>query len=810
MSLLSKIQPKSRLDIPLVPLRDIIIFPKAVTPVFLARPSSIKAIDIAMSEDRKIALVPQKEPLDNPGPEDLFPLATLCHILQVLRLPDGSVRVLVEGQSRGRIQKIQNKGPYVRTVIQLLESQIPLRDEIPALLQTIQKSFLEFKEKSKKFPKDKAKEIQKAESPDHLVDLLVPHLSLSQEKKVEFFLEEDPSLRLENLAIALEMQNEVLDLQDNIQKKVKDKLEKNQKEWFLGEQLKEIQKELGHEEEDPTGITELKTKVQEKQLPQETKEKALKELARLSKLQPSAPEAGILRTYVEWIVDLPWKEASQEIKNLEYASHVLDQDHFDMKIPKERVLDFIAVRQIQGRLKGPILCFVGPPGTGKTSLGRSVAKSLGREFVRISLGGVRDEAEIRGHRKTYVGALPGKIIQSMKKAGKRNPVFLLDEIDKMANDFRGDPAAALLEVLDPEQNNSFHDHYLEVPYDLSQVMFITTANSLHTVPRPLLDRMEVIEIPGYTDQEKLEIARQFILPKQLKENGLGGLDIRFSEEALLDIIHQYTMESGVRSLERIISKVLRKTARSLIQEGWDLPGVRRLPVHSAKLHLGPQFQKGLWSPLSISKRITKTNLEGFLGHAPYPEKDSIPTDRPGLAQGLAWTEMGGKVLPVEVALFEGKGELILTGSLGDVMKESARLALSRVKSIAKEWDISPDRFKKTDIHIHCPAGAIPKDGPSAGITMISALLSALTEKSLLPGLAMTGEITLSGRVLPIGGVKEKVLAAYRDHRTLIFLPKDNVQSLEEIPLEIRKKIRFISTDDVSEALGWFFGKIPLH
>jgi ATP-dependent Lon protease len=810
MSLLSKIQPKkTKVDLPLVPLRDLIIFPRTVSPVFLGRAASIKAVDVAMAEDRKIALVPQIEPLETPEPEDLHTIATVCHILQVLKLPDGSVRVLVEGQHRAKIQKIHKKGPYLRTTANILENRTSLRDEIPVLMQTIQKAFDLFKEKAKKFPKDKAKEVKKAETPDTLIDLLVPHLSLNQEKKLEFYLEEDSLLRLENLAVAVEMQNEVLDLQDNIQKRVKDKLERNQKEWFLGEQLKEIQKELGHEEDDPTGVKDLKKRIEEKNLPLDVREKTLKEIGRLSKLQPSAPEAGILRTYVEWIADIPWRERTKEIRDLRYAEYVLDHDHFDMKKPKERVLDFIAVRQIQKSLKGPILCFVGPPGTGKTSLGRSVAKSLGRNFVRISLGGVRDEAEIRGHRKTYVGALPGKIIQSMKKAGSRNPVFLLDEIDKMANDFRGDPAAALLEVLDPEQNNTFTDHYLEVPYDLSEVMFITTANSLHTIPRPLLDRMEVIEIPGYTDREKLEIAKQFIVPKQKKENGLKRIALNLTDNALLHIIHRYTMESGVRGLERTISKVMRKLTRKLLTERPGFHELLEAPIYSDEIHQGPSFHSGAYHPNKVSLRIAKKDLIEILGEPPVPEQINIPSDRPGFALGLYYSEVGGGVVPVEVALFKGKGKVTLTGSLGDVMKESAQIAHSYLKSIAADWGIDPARVEETDVHIHCPEGAMPKDGPSAGITMITALLSAFLDKPALKGLAMTGEITLSGRVLPIGGLKEKILGAYRNQRTIVFFPEENRRNIKELPEDVMEQIQVIFSEDVNQALRWFFGKDKL-
>jgi ATP-dependent Lon protease len=606
------------------------------------------------------------------------------------------------------------------------------------------------------------------------------------------------------------METQVLEIEQKITSKVRKKIQKTQKEYFLQEQLKEIHKELGSDKEDPTGAKDLETKLKNKNLPEEVHQKCEKELKRLSRMQSISPESAVLRTYLEWIVDLPWTESTKEIRDIEYARKILDEDHYDLKKVKERVLDFIAVRLLnRDHTKGPILCFVGPPGTGKTSLGKSVARALGRNFVRISLGGVRDEAEIRGHRKTYVGALPGKILQSMRKAGSRNPVFLLDEVDKMSSDFRGDPASALLEVLDPEQNSTFMDHYLEVQYDLSHVMFITTANSVHNIPYPLRDRMEIIHIPGYSEFEKLKIAQAFLIPKQIEENGLGWAKISFQEAAILKIIQNYTMESGVRNLERQIATVLRKIARQAVKKG--LPAENAAdsrPEESSKTEAKeaePQAEEtGEKAQAKQAKRfsitVTPKRISTFLGNESYQEKMLDPTEKPGLVYGLAWTELGGRLLPVEVALLEGKGELILTGSLGEVMKESAQTALSFLRAHADELKIEPDFSKDRDIHIHVPEGSIPKDGPSAGVTISAALLSALRGKAVQKGYAMTGEITLTGRLLPIGGIKEKVLAAHRNRMTDVLMPEMNRKDIDELPREVRTTMNFHLAETILDAL----------
>ena len=774
-------------DLPLLAVKDVLVFPQMVAPFFAAKGPGIKALEVALAEGQEIFLIPPKSKEGEPTEADLHTLGTVAGVLQTLKLPDGTVRVLVEGRERAKLVRYQPRQDYVRAEIQPLDPPSEIRGDALSLTQVVLTTLKAYKELQGKLPKEKLTLVWESDNSDSLVDLIVPHLNLTEEKRLEFFLETRPLARLENLAVTLQVEHELAGMQQEIHKKVKGRLEQNQREYFLNEQLKEIHKELGHDD-DPTGAVELKKRIEALEAPQDVKDKAQKEVARLSRLQATTPEAGILRTYLEWITDLPWAVKTPDNVSISAAEAVLDEDHFDMKKVKQRILDFLAVRRVADRLKGPILCLVGPPGTGKTSLGRSIARALGRQFVRISLGGVRDEAEIRGHRKTYVGALPGKILQSMKKAGTSNPVFLLDEIDKMTSDFRGDPAAALLEVLDPEQNAAFGDHYLEVPYDLSDVLFITTANSLHTIPRPLQDRMEVIEVPGYTDVEKQKIADGFIVPKQVRENGLGGHQVSFTPEALQTVIHRYTAESGVRGLERQIAAVLRKAVRRMIEDG-------RLGTEPAE-------------PVTLV--IDEKQVEADLGLPIWRDDKALFDPRPGVANGLAWTEVGGKVLSVEVSLFPGKGELILTGSLGDVMKESARIALSYLKAHGERWGLKSGFSKDKDVHIHFPEGAIPKDGPSAGITVVAALLSAFRGLPLTAGTAMTGEVTLTGRVLPIGGVKEKVLAAHRLGLRRVFLPEDNRRDLEEVPEEAVAVSQFLFASSVDQALPLLFpaGSFP--
>ncbi|WP_319561642.1 endopeptidase La [Marispirochaeta sp.] len=776
-------------ELPLIPMRELVVFPYMVIPFFAEKGPKNKALEAAMASDRMVFFAYQRNLNEPPSQADFHATGTVAKILQMLKLPDGTVRVLAEGKQRARLTKTFDKKGYPTAAFSVIESSTELTPTIAALMNTVQDAFGAYGTINKKISKDSQEDIRKAEYPDKLVDLVCAHVPFRIEKKIELLSSEDSEERLEILAVALEGENQVLQIQNRISSKVKKKLERNQREYFLNEQLKEINRELGRDDQDTNGSKELLSRIEESNPPQEVMDKAKKEGARLGKLQPMSPESGVLRTYLEWLADLPWSSHSEDNRDIDAAARILDEDHFNMKKPKERILDFIAVRQLNPRLKGPILCFVGPPGTGKTSLGKSVARALSREFIRVSLGGVRDEAEIRGHRKTYVGALPGKIIQGMKRAENINPVFLLDEIDKLNSDFRGDPASAMLEVLDPEQNNSFVDHYLEVPYDLSEVMFITTANSTHSIPYPLLDRMEIIEVPGYSDYEKAEIAKRFIVPKQLEENGLSWAEVKFQEKALMEIINSYTMESGVRNLEREIATVIRKTAREAVKDGYT------------------QEEKRVSEHFSV--QITPKKIRSYLGQPRYQRNDLHKERRAGIALGLAWTEMGGTLLPVEVGVFEGSGELILTGSLGDVMKESARAALSFLRTHAEELGLDKGFAKEQDIHIHVPEGAIPKDGPSAGITLTSAMLSAFTGHLIREGIAMTGEITLTGLMLPIGGVKEKVLAAYRNDLSEVLLPERNKKDALDLPREVTGKLKLRYASTIREALRILFMEYSL-
>ena len=803
----------SRTELCLVPLRDMVIFPNMVVPFFVGRKKSIRAVQEAMGKGKLLFLATQKHNQEEePGEEDIYPIGTVARILQMLKLPDGTIRLLVEGNERANIVRYLESNSYFKVQVRTIEESRNIAADVSALTRTVTKEFNRYNALYKKIPKEILSGIEKVDSPHKLVNMISSNIPIKVEKKIELLSQVDIRQRLENLATTLAMETQVLEIQQSISSKVRKKIQKTQKEYFLQEQLKEIHKELGSDKDDPTGVKDLETKLKGKNLPSEVHQKCEKELKRLARMQPISPESAVLRTYLEWIVDLPWTESTQEIRDIEYARKILDEDHYDLKKVKERVLDFIAVRLLnRDHTKGPILCFVGPPGTGKTSLGKSVARALGRNFVRISLGGVRDEAEIRGHRKTYVGALPGKILQSMRKAGSRNPVFLLDEVDKMSSDFRGDPASALLEVLDPEQNSTFMDHYLEVQYDLSHVMFITTANSVHNIPYPLRDRMEIIHIPGYSEFEKLKIAQAFLIPKQIEENGLGWAKISFQEAAILKVIQNYTMESGVRSLERQIATVLRKIARQAVKKGLpveeseekDSPETgseEAKAQETAEREAETQDKKPAKTAKRFSITVTPKRISGYLGNESYQEKVLDPKAKPGLVYGLAWTELGGRLLPVEVALLEGKGELILTGSLGDVMKESAQTALSFLRSNAEELKIPPDFSRKQDIHIHVPEGSIPKDGPSAGITISAAVLSALRGKAVQKGFAMTGEITLTGRLLPIGGIKEKVLAAHRNRMTDVLMPEMNRKDIEDLPREVRTTMNFHLAETILDAL----------
>ncbi|OQY31977.1 MAG: endopeptidase La [Spirochaetaceae bacterium 4572_59] len=797
-------------ELPVIVLPDTVIFPFTVAPFFLTDKVSTEAVELAMKGKRDIFLAFQREKADSAvQKKHLYNYGTIAHLLQVLKLPDGNSRILVEGRSRGIIHKLVNRNNIIMIQYKPVPDNREVGRDLAIVMKTLQESFQDYAKENKKITKEIRSQVEQAQTPEKLCGIVASQLTIPTDEKIALLELDNFSKKMNRMIELTQLEIERFSLKQDISVRVRKKMEKTQKEYFLNEQLKEINKELGNGKEDPSGAAELEALIRKREYPEEVKLRALKEIKRLSKLQPMSPESGVLRTYLEWITDLPWLEESDDRVNLSRAAEVLNQDHYNLKKAKERILDFIAVRQIRDKLKGPILCFVGPPGTGKTSLGKSVARALNREFVRISLGGVRDEAEIRGHRKTYVGALPGKIIQSIKKAGTCNPVFLLDEIDKMSNDFRGDPAAALLEVLDPEQNSSFTDHYMELSYDLSRVMFITTANSVQNIPRPLLDRMEIIEIAGYTDIEKTRIAKGFIIPKQLRENGMESSRIELQDEAITTLIRYYTRESGVRNLEREIGQLIRKITREAIEKHQNRSG--RENIHTARIHKYqdlygaiPEKEADLPDFTILIKQVNSDDVIRYLGNPPFQDEENDQRNRYGLATGMAWTEVGGRVLPVEVSLLKGEGKLILTGKLGDVMKESAQIALSYIRANYEKLNVSADFQKDHDIHIHVPEGAIPKDGPSAGITMTAALVSALKKTALINNLAMTGEITLTDRLLPIGGVKEKVLAAHRNGCRTILLPEKNRKDKEDLPREIQEDLRFIFSASVKEALFQLF------
>jgi ATP-dependent Lon protease len=779
----------------LLPLRDLVLFPNTVVPVFITGQPGMSALAQSLRRDNRLFAVCQKkqDSGDDPG-EYLWPVGTAVRIIQHLRLPDSTFRVVLQGEYRGRINEFEPHGDYSLVKVSPINtgsfSDTPSSQDI-ALLRAVQRAFNQYAELSKKIGTDTLLAVDRSENPERAANLICNSSHFKTEKKVELLAVPDIRERLEAVLETLERENEIFGIQKNISGKVKSRIDKHQREYYLHEQLKEINKELGKDKDSKEDeFTEIEKQIEAKAPPAEVVAKAAKELNRLRKLQPLSPEAGVLRGYLEWISDLPWSETSVDSGDLDAAQAILDEDHFNMRKAKDRILEFLAVRQLlasadgaeKNAIKGPILCFVGPPGTGKTSLGKSVARALGRRFVRISLGGLRDEAEIRGHRKTYVGALPGKIIQSMRKAGTMNPVILLDEIDKLSSDFRGDPASALLEVLDPEQNNTFTDHYMEVAYDLSKALFITTANSLHGIPYPLLDRMEIIEIPGYGENEKLSIAKQFLVPKELRENGLSTAKIKFTDDALRSIIRYWTMESGVRALEREIARCIRRVARQAVAAGYDA------------------------TVSAFRKTIKSEGLEKLLGRRKYKNDVMFREARIGVSCGLAWTETGGATLPVESARFEGSGEVLMTGNLGDVMKESARIALSYLRSVRAGYKYLVKDIGKTDFHIHVPEGAIPKDGPSAGLAIAVSLLSTLCQKPPRPGIAMTGELTLTGRVLPIGGLKEKLLAAIRNQLEKVLLPADNRGEWDELDKDITTAINVEFVENAADAFAILFDK----
>ncbi|AHM67553.1 endopeptidase La [Paenibacillus polymyxa] len=756
---------------PLLPLRGLLVYPSMVLHLDVGREKSVKALEKAMVEDNLILLCSQSEVnIEEPTQEDIFRVGTVAKVRQMLKLPNGTIRVLVEGLERAEIIQYTDNEEYYEVMAKELHEAENVQPETDALMRTVLTQFEHYINLSKKVTPETLAAVSDIEEPGRLADVITSHLTLKIKEKQDILETIDVTQRLEKLLDILNNEREVLELERKINQRVKKQMEKTQKEYYLREQMKAIQKELGEKEGRAGEVEELRNQLSERELPVPVKEKVEKEIDRLEKMPASSAEGGVIRNYVDWLLSLPWNKFTDDDLDIVKAEEILDNDHYGLDKPKERVLEYLAVRKLVKTIKGPILCLVGPPGVGKTSLARSIAKSMGREFVRISLGGVRDEAEIRGHRRTYVGAMPGRIIQGMKTAGTSNPVFLLDEIDKMASDFRGDPSAALLEVLDPEQNNTFSDHFVELPFDLSNVMFVTTANAAHNIPRPLMDRMETLYIPGYTELEKLEIANRYLLPKQKREHGLGEEQLVIGEDTLLRVIREYTRESGVRNLEQQMASLCRKAAKSVVSGGE-----------------GPI-------------QITPDNLKDYLGIAKFRYGVAELEDQIGTVTGLAWTEVGGETLMIEVTVVPGSGKLILTGKLGDVMKESAQAAFSYTRSKAVDLGIELDFYEKNDIHIHIPEGAIPKDGPSAGITIATALISALTNRHVSKDVAMTGEITLRGRVLPIGGLKEKSLAAHRAGYKKILLPKDNERDLKDIPDSIRQDVEFVPVAHMDQVL----------
>ncbi|MDZ5605913.1 endopeptidase La [Bacillus pseudomycoides] len=757
--------------VPLLPLRGVLVYPTMVLHLDVGRDKSIQALEQAAMDENIIFLAMQKEMnIDDPKEDDIYSVGTVAKVKQMLKLPNGTLRVLVEGLHRAEIVEFIEEENVIQVSIQTVAEEEEGDLEEKALMRTLLEHFEQYIKVSKKVSNETFATVVDVEEPGRLADLISSHLPIKTKQKQEILEIRSAKERLHTLISIIQDEQELLSLEKKIGQQVKRSMERTQKEYFLREQMKAIQTELGDKEGKGGEVEELRTKIEEAGMPEETKKATLKELDRYEKLPVSSAESGVIRNYLDWLLAIPWTEATEDMIDLEHSETILNKDHYGLEKVKERVLEYLAVQKLTNSLKGPILCLVGPPGVGKTSLARSIATSLNRNFVRVSLGGVRDESEIRGHRRTYVGAMPGRIIQGMKKAETINPVFLLDEIDKMSNDFRGDPSAALLEVLDPEQNHNFSDHYIEEPYDLSKVMFVATANTLASIPGPLLDRMEIISIAGYTEIEKVHIAREHLLPKQLKEHGLRKGNLQIRDEALLEIIRYYTREAGVRTLERQIAKVCRKAAKIIVTEE--------------------------------RKRIivTEKNITDLLGKHIFRYGQAETKDQVGMATGLAYTAAGGDTLAIEVSVSPGKGKLILTGKLGDVMKESAQAAFSYIRSRAEELHIDPDFHEKNDIHIHVPEGAVPKDGPSAGITMATALISALTGVPVSKEVGMTGEITLRGRVLPIGGLKEKTLSAHRAGLTKIILPAENEKDLDDIPESVKENLTFVLVSHLDEVL----------
>ncbi len=756
--------------VPMMPVRDMVIFPQQMTPFIVGREASVRALEEALAGDKKIFLSTQHDAsIDDPKPEEIYAVGTLANIVQSVKLPDGNIKVLVEGVERARSLSITTDEGFFRANLRLLAARMETSPQVEQLVQKVTNLYEQFIKLSQSLNYDTMIAAARVDDPSRLSDTIAANLQLPVDEKQDLLETADPLERLNRVADILEIELEKLNVDRNINTRVKRQMERAQKEYYLNEKLKAIQKELGRGEKNEAD--ELKKRIDAAGMPKDVHEKAITELKRLELMPPMSAESTVSRNYVDWLLAVPWKKRSKEIRDIKAAEKILNDEHYGLEKVKERILEFLAVRQLVKNPKGSILCFVGPPGVGKTSLAMSIGHATGRKFVRVSLGGVRDEAEVRGHRRTYIGALPGQIIQMMKKAGTINPIFVLDEVDKMSTDFRGDPSAALMEVLDPELNHAFTDHYLDVEYDLSKVMFVCTANVLHTIPQPLQDRMEILRLPGYTEQEKLEIAKRFLVKRALETTGLTEKNLGFTEAGLLHMIRHYTHEAGVRNLEREIQNIARKMARRVVTDGRD-----------------------------TTVQISVENVKDYLGVLKYREMWLEKQNEIGLATGLAWTEVGGSVLAVEATIMEGKGRLTPTGKLGEVMQESAQAAMSYVRSRTEQFGLQKDFYRTLDIHVHVPEGAIPKDGPSAGITICTSIVSALTRNAVRCDVAMTGEITLRGKVLPIGGVKEKLLAAHRMGLRTIVLPKDNEKDLAEIPQEILSSLNIHAVETMDEVL----------
>lgn len=802
----------TRYQIPLLPLRDVIVFPYMVVPLFVGREKSINALEECVNKKLDLFLVAQKQATTvNPGEKDIFLIGTVGTILQILRLPDNTVKVLIEGKKRARIVKYYETDRLIESEIEELPDYFEESIEIEALVRSLKSTFESYIKLNKRIPSEMLVSVNALEDPSHLTDLVVAHLNLKLEDKQEILEIQNPDKRMEKLLQLMQAEIEILQVERRIRTRVKKQMEKSQKEYYLNEQMQAIQKELGEKDEFKAELQALDKIIRTKKMSKEAKEKTIRELKKLKMMSPMSAEATVVRNYIDWLVGLPWSEYTQDCNDLQVAQRVLEEDHYGLEEVKERILEYLAVRVLTQNSKGQILCLSGPPGVGKTSLAKSIAKALNKKFVRCSLGGVRDEAEIRGHRRTYVGALPGKLIQSLKKAGSSNPLFLLDEVDKMSMDFRGDPSSALLEVLDPEQNSSFNDHYLEVDYDLSKVMFILTANSLHSIPKPLLDRMEIISVSGYTEQEKFNIVKKYLIQKQMEAHGILSCfqdgSVTIADSAIYEIICCYTREAGVRNLERAIATIFRKLVKKFVERSeFVLEPVNQkisLENNEKKLIKKTQSQENKMTVSVMPKSkvlVEKKDIEELLGPAKYTLNPVEEQSEIGLTNGLAYTEAGGELLQIEVSIMPGKGQIKITGKLGEVMQESAAAAMSYVRSRAGLLGLDKEFYQNIDIHLHVPEGAVPKDGPSAGITMATAITSALIKVRVRKEVAMTGEITLRGRVLPIGGLKEKLLAAKMNQIKCVFIPKANLADLKKIPKEIIEGIEIIPVEHIDEVL----------